>query len=245
MTATTTEELLDELQGRMEPRLLRVAQATARRAAALASPLLRPASVGSFDSTLGIADVYIDTEGAGSAPAITTPAQVITAYPLREGDRVMVLFMPPHGVFVVGHVNGFPIQSGFDDAGFIDTLQIAPAWDTIKSVQVGDGPLGRAYRLVATTTATLYSFTAGKFSAEVLLECSRDGGITWEGNVSSMTAPASDSFASCTVIGSIAGSSNEFRPRFRIRAHRLAAPAGAFDLRQFNTSWTVTPQEAG
>lgn len=226
----------------IRPQLLTVAADVAERVRqSLRYALPRPATVKTFNTATAIAFVTVDDTDAETDEPIE--AQVITAYPLRAGDRVFVLFVPPHGLLVVGHALGVPLIANEDDAGFSSALAVAPSWTTIKTLELGSEPLGRAYRLVARTDFGLYSFAAGALTATVEVGVSVDGGTTYVTNERTTSAPASLLYGGGSVSRSAAGSSNVYRPRIRVRAQLIATAGGAYDIRDFFTTWTITPQE--
>lgn len=222
----------------LRPQLLAVAKDVADKAKkSLDYSLPRPARVEGFNATTGEAIVTVDND---SGP---TAAQVITAYPLRPGDRVFVLFVPPHGLLVIGHAKGFPLIANEDDSGLLTTIAVTPSWSTVKTLTLGTEPLGRAYRVVAKTDFRLYSGTNGKTRLGLELGVSLDDGATWAVNVTPVTAAANDSYAAGSVSVSAATGYPAYRPKIRVRAQLAATPTGAYDLANVYTTWTVTPQE--
>lgn len=239
MTLQRTDPVITQILARLRPQLVKVAADVENRARQATDVTLpRPATVEAFTAADGIAIVTVDGD---TGPA---EAQVVTAYPLLAGDRVFVLFAPPHGLLVIGHVHGFPVIAGEDDTGFSNALAVSPSWTTLKTLTIGDQPLGRAYRLVAKTDFGIYSFAAGNLSVDVSLGVSVDGGASYVNNLRTTSAPGSLLYGGGSVSKSAAGSSNEFRPRIRVRARLLNAAGGAYDIRDLFTTWTITPQEA-
>lgn len=198
--------------------------------------LPRPARVESFDTSTGEAVVVVDGDTDASV------AQVTTAFPLRAGDRVFVTFVPPHGLLVTGHANGFPVIANEDDTGFASSLAVDPSWTNIKTLTLGAAPLGRAYRIVAQTAVGVFSLSAGAVDVEVEIGVSVDGGTSYDVNAAQLSASGSGRYGSGHVSKSAAGGSAENRPRIRIRAHLLASASGSYDLRNVYTTWTITPQ---
>lgn len=77
-----------------------IAAASARRAAKISAPvpLMRPGTMSTYDPATRSGTVKVD----GDLSAI--PCQVVGAFEPQgaEAERVLVMFMPPHGCFVVG-----------------------------------------------------------------------------------------------------------------------------------------------
>lgn len=72
-----------------------------RDAALEQTPTLKPGVVMAVDPTNTVADVTAD------GPDTTTfPADVVCSTVLHPGDRVMLLFVPPHGCMVLGRRSG-------------------------------------------------------------------------------------------------------------------------------------------
>jgi hypothetical protein len=196
----------------------------------------RPARVEAFDTSTGEAVVTVDGDTE------TSDAQVVTAFPLRAGDRVFTMFVPPHGLLVVGHANGFPVIANEDDTGFASSLAVDPSWTNVKTLTLGAQPLARGYRVVARSDVGIYSLSAGAVDVEVEIGISVDGGTSYAVNTAQLSAAASGRYGSGHVTKSAAGGSAEYRPRIRVRARLLASVSGSYDLRNVYTSWTITPQ---
>lgn len=197
--------------------------------------VVRPAQVNSWDSSTGEAIVTIDGDSS------TAAAQVITGFPLRAGDRVVTMFVPPHGLLVVGHANGIPIIANEDDTGFLTALAVDPSWTNVKTLTLGSQPIAHGYRLVARSDYCFHSGTAGGFDAEVEIGISVDGGTTYTTNVM-QTSATSTRYMTGSISVSAVGGSAQNRPRIRLRAHLLASLVGTYDLRNVFTTWTITPQ---
>lgn len=80
---------------------VRAATQAGAQAGADQAPITRPAVVASVDPTNVIAMVQLD--GPDNTPIGATVAAAITVFP---GDRVLLMFVPPHGCYVIGRRGG-------------------------------------------------------------------------------------------------------------------------------------------
>jgi hypothetical protein len=94
--------------------------------------ILKPGTISSVSVDQTIAEILVDDdpntgEGGGDDVAVDGVLGAQMLYPaVREGDRVMVMFMPPHGVFVIGRLSG-----DFEDWHFVgdpDEVAFAANW---------------------------------------------------------------------------------------------------------------------
>lgn len=83
-----------------------IATAAARRAVATSpTPRLRPGTMSTYDAATRAGTVVVD----GDADPV--PCQVIVPAAAPPGSRVMAMFVPPHGCFVVGFAAPFTAQA--------------------------------------------------------------------------------------------------------------------------------------
>lgn len=103
----TPDTEFTSLVERLGPAFLEVARAAvAESIAAVPTPTFRPAEVQGVDADARTASVLIDGDTAPIS------AQVLTELPAQY-DRVMVTFVPPSSVFVVGFITAPGLQAGF------------------------------------------------------------------------------------------------------------------------------------
>lgn len=111
---------------------VRAASQAGAQAGADAAPLTRPAIVASVDPTNVVAMVQLDGPNQEAFGAMV--AAPITVFP---GDRVLVLFVPPHGCYVIG------VRGG--DNG---------DWRTVGEI---DAPFGTGWEAASGTTLVNFS----------------------------------------------------------------------------------------
>ena len=133
---------------------------------------VEPGYVLSHDPTTGRATVALDTDQE------ETNVRAVGVYPLNEGDRVVVLFAPPHGGYIIGNGQGTPVAPivGSDGEGSVvaggaglTEVGGVTGLDLHRGVQV-------QYRVVVEATKDA---TAGEVGVEGSV--SLDGGVTWAG----------------------------------------------------------------
>lgn len=89
----------------------------------------------------GVLQQVVDSRGEVVLDGTVTPIGVNVIAPCNEGDRVMVLFVPPRGGFVIGRHGGDPVGPGWNllasDRGPADSVEIvlpdyATGWDDFE-----------------------------------------------------------------------------------------------------------------
>lgn len=141
MTEPLDEAALAQIIDRLRPSLIKVARNTAKQITKAPAVVLRPGTVETYDPATGDAEVLIDGDDDPS------PTQVL-GYAPSTGERVMVLFVPPHGVFVIGHVGGAPNGGGIDglpgppgpSVGRLAIEAHSYGWDDLNTPYGGTNP---------------------------------------------------------------------------------------------------------
>lgn len=92
-------------------------------------PLTRPAVVTAIDATNSIAEILVDGDESVSGAQVVAPIGII------PGDRVMVMFVQPHGALIIGRRTG-----DFDDWHVIGN-EDEPPFGTNWAAAPGTGAL--------------------------------------------------------------------------------------------------------